>query len=63
MIVVCDDFDYEDYPVWVKPGEDCREAAAEYDGKSMQRVMEVYCLSMDRDFQLSEGRALHNQAA
>lgn len=63
MVVVCDDFDYEDYPVPVMPGEDPRQIAAEYDGKSMQRVMEVYCLSMNRNAQLGEHRAFHYQAA
>jgi len=46
MIVVCDTFDYEDYPVYVKPGQDARAAtAAENDGEHMKRVMEVYNLS------------------
>lgn len=60
VIVVCDSFDYEDYPVMVKPGgKSCREVEAEYSGKNMQRVMEVYSLSLDFESQLREHRAFH----
>lgn len=59
LIVVCDTFDHEDYPVSVMPGKDVREVYAKYNGKNMQRVMEVYSLSMDLDAQLNEFRALH----
>lgn len=43
MIVVCDTFDHDDYPVFVMPSEDVSEKDREYREKSMQRVMEVYC--------------------
>ncbi len=59
MIVVCDTFDHEDYPVYVKPGEDVRKKYAEYDGPNMQRVMEVYALHLDLESQLNEHRAKH----
>lgn len=42
LIVVCDTFDHEDYPVYVKKGEDVRERVSHYDGPNMQKVMEVY---------------------
>ena len=42
MIVVCDTFDYEDYPVFVTKDEDLSEVRAKYSGVNMQRVMEVY---------------------
>ena len=48
MLVVCDTFDYNDYPVYVEKGQDVREVEAEHnDGKSMQKVMEVYSFSYD----------------
>lgn len=58
MIIVCDTFNYEDYPVY------CSFTAfnAQYNahsGKNMQRIMEVYDLSMDRDKQLAENRAFN----
>ena len=59
MIVVCDTWDYEDYPVFVKPGEDARVVAAQNNGVNMQRVMEVYDLSMDKNTQMNETRAFH----
>ena len=30
MIVVCDTFDHEDYPVFVMPGDNARTTAASY---------------------------------
>lgn len=59
LIVVCDTFDYEDYPVFVMPGEDAREKAAECGKQEMQRVMEVYNLSMELGPQMAEHRAFN----
>lgn len=59
MIVVVDTFDHEDYPVYVMPGEDARTKADDYGKRSMQRVMEVYNLSMDRARQMSQVRAFN----
>ncbi len=56
MIVVCDTFDHEDYPVYVYPGQDAREVAKEYDGKNMQRIMEVYSFSKSREEQFAARR-------
>jgi hypothetical protein len=57
VIVVCDTFDHEDYPVEVVSGQDVRKVYAEHNGPNMQRVMEVYNLSMDIEKQLLEHRA------
>lgn len=59
VIVVCDTFDYEDYPVFVKPGENVMEKYAEHDGKNMEKIMEVYSLKKDIEAQLNERRAFH----
>ena len=56
VIVVCDTWDYEDYPIYVKKGEDVHEIYDNHNGKNMQKVMEVYNLSMDIEKQLNEGR-------
>lgn len=53
LIVVCDTFSYEDYPVYVDPSDDPIEVHHKYDGINMQRVMEVYNLSMDKEEQLN----------
>jgi hypothetical protein len=58
VIVVCDTFDWEDYPVNVLPGQDVREVAKQYDG-DMQLVMEVYNLSLSIEDQLAELRSMH----
>jgi len=57
MLVVCDEFDHEDYPVYVEKGEDALTIVKEYNKRSMQRVIEVYNFSLDIDMQLNQGRA------
>lgn len=56
MLVVCDTFDYVDYPVYA-------DSVAEFDSKyernngvDMQRVMEVYDLSLDLASQIKAKR-------
>lgn len=47
MIVVCDTFDYEDYPVYVASDQNFRKIVSKYQlsAGNMQKVMEVYDLS------------------
>ncbi len=59
MIVVCDTFDYDDYPVYVTSDQDVRVEEAYYKKASMQRVMEVYNLKMDKQVQMSAHRAFN----
>lgn len=59
LIVVCDTYDHDDYPVYVNPDQDAKEVAAMYNGKNMQRIMEVYSLSMDKEVQLNQFRAFN----
>lgn len=59
VIVVCDTFDREDYPVYVTSNEDVLEKYSEYNGPNMQKVMEVYSLKNDIESQLNEHRAFH----
>lgn len=56
MIVICDTYDWEDYPMYVSPGQDAADIAAKNNGVNMQRVMEVYNLSMDKAVQLNTHR-------
>ena len=42
MIVVCDTFSYEDYPVYVTKAQEVRKIYDTLNGKEMQKVMEVY---------------------
>lgn len=58
MIVVCDTYDWEDYPVYVSPDQDVHKIAAGHNG-NMQRVMEVYKLSMDMNAQLNQHRVFN----
>ncbi|GEM_PF-4478998 len=58
LIVVVDKF-WDDFPVYVMPGEDSRDVAGRYQDIERQRVMEVYSLAMDLEAQLDEFRAFH----
>lgn len=62
MIVVCDTFDYGDYPAYVSKDENVHDRITYYKMSPMQRIMEVYDLGMDRDEQLTEGRAYNYPA-
>lgn len=57
MIVVCDTFDHTDYPVYVYSSQLTKEKIEYIQNASMQRVMEVYNLSMDIEAQLNQFRA------
>ena len=59
MLVVCDTFDYEDYPVYSNGQKDTLDKYSYYNGSNMQKVMEVYDLAMSKDSQMKEHRALH----
>lgn len=59
MIVVCDDFDYKDYPINCKDAKECKAEYTNHDGINMQRIMQVYDLSIPIDEQLKEKRAFH----
>jgi hypothetical protein len=60
MLVICDTFDWEDYPVYVKTIEDVNKKIAEYsDPNKMQKIMEVYSYALDIEAQLKEHRAYH----
>jgi hypothetical protein len=54
MVVVCDTFDWSDYPVGARSEKEAREIAAK--PGEMQKVMEVYRLADDWDEQLNERR-------
>ncbi len=57
MLVIYDSFDHEDYPVFTKTNEDCL-SKYKFPGE-MQRVMEVYDLTLEKHLQLDERRAMN----
>ena len=59
MIVMCDTFSYEDYPVYIMPGEDARHETSIRNGNNMQSVMEVYNLLIPMQHQLNELRSFN----
>lgn len=57
MVVLCDTFDWSDYPSGAHDEAEAREICA--DPGEMQKVMEVYKLSLDWEEQLNERRAFN----
>jgi hypothetical protein len=55
MIVVCDTWDYDDYPVYADRA-DFWTAYGQHDGKNMQTIMEVYDLHKAKLPQLKQTR-------
>jgi hypothetical protein len=57
MLVMCDTYDHDDYPVFTHSDSEC---IAKYQNPgAMQRVMEVYDLSADKEEQLNCDRAMN----
>lgn len=56
VIVMCDTYDHDDYPVYVYEGENPREKAPV---GNMQRILECYSLKLPIEAQLTEQRAHH----
>lgn len=54
VIVVTDEFDHNDFPVFIKPNESVKNRITYYDNLRLHRVQEVYNLSMDIEKQLNE---------
>ena len=59
MIVMCDTFSFENYPVYVFPDKDAREIAKKHSKASLQKMEEVYNLKLDREKQLSSPRVMN----
>lgn len=56
LLVVCDRFDWEDYPVTANTDKECLEKIGTYNGPNMQKVMEVYDLRLNKQLQLNQAR-------
>ena len=56
MLVICDTYDYDDYPMFFSNGKDCAEKFKK--PGNMQSVMECYDLTADKDAQMRERRAM-----
>lgn len=57
MLVLCDTYDWDDYPVYASSADEATRRA-KYPGE-MQKLMEVYNLSMPRDEQLRQYRVMN----
>lgn len=59
MLVVCDTYDHEDYPVYAKDATQCLRELAGCTQANMQRVMEVYDLNLDKAAQMAARRVFN----
>jgi protoheme ferro-lyase len=57
LLVVCDSFSHENYPVYADTAKEFYEQYDKYDGKNMQRIMESYDISADWKPQLAQVRS------
>lgn len=60
VIIMCDTFKFEDYPVMVMPGQDARKEVEKRDKKNMAKLLEVYNLSIDISEQLAKDTYVRN---
>jgi hypothetical protein len=56
LIVVCDTFDYEDYPVYASTDKEFWYEYDHHNGQNMQCIMESYDLTKSLDSQINEFR-------
>lgn len=59
MLVVCDRYNYSDYPAYIWKTENVDDAIADYNSSSLQSVMEVYSSDLDIEFRVNEINAWH----
>ena len=56
LIMVCDQFEWEEYPVYVDSEENIFDCISYYRHSPMQQIMGIYDLNQDRDEQLNAPR-------
>jgi len=59
MIVVCDTYDYDDYPVYINSLEEFEEEYKRVFSHSSKTIMEIYDLKIDINLQMNEARSFH----
>jgi hypothetical protein len=47
LLIVCDTFDWGNYPISVMPGEDIQKIIKKYNDRNMQQIDEIYNMSVD----------------
>ena len=57
MFVVLDKYEWEEYPVYIPRDADVSEKVKELDGPNMQKIMEIYDISEDWEYQINVTRA------
>ncbi len=57
MAIICDTFDWEDYPKYFMPGEELPPRDKPLG--NMQKLMEVYALHLPKDAQMAKHRSFH----
>lgn len=59
LIVVCDTFDMEDYPIYCTSDADCITSYRFYETANLQKVVEVYDLRMDKISQIQKDKTFN----
>lgn len=59
LIMACDTFNYENYPIFAHGKKDCQEKVRKHNGQNMQRVDAVYNMRRSIKNQRAEERPWH----
>ena len=59
LIIAHDTFDHDNYPVFAFSKKECQEQVSKRQGQNMQRIDEVYNMSMDIASQRAGFRAMN----
>lgn len=57
LLICCDTFDWEDFPVYVRPNQNIDDIISYYMNSSTIRIIEIYNYNLSLDEQLNEYRA------
>ena len=49
VVIVCDTFEWEDFPVYVLPGQNAEKVRADHHGTNMQKVMDLFTIKQLKD--------------
>lgn len=60
VMIVCDTLLRENYPIFVQPEDNIENIIKKYNGRKMQKVMEVYNLKMSIYMQLNLDEKIWN---
>lgn len=59
LLIVRDTFNDDEFPEYIMPNQDVHACYRFHNGPNMEKVLEVYKMSLPKEDQLNEDRAFH----